>query len=632
MKNLWQQSRRAAYAAALLWLMGAFFGVVAMQQTENQNKPTVAEAEKFIAEAERRYLDVSIRASRASWVQSNFITDDTEAIAAAANEEVARTVKELAEAARKFDGMQLPPDIARKLKLLKLATPPVPGNPAEREELIKIAVSMESDYGKGKYCPEQNPNSTLRSRATATQNGGSNGAAEKKCLSLGELETIMAESRNPAELKEAWLGWHQVSPPYRARYTRYVELANKGAREMGFKDVGALWRSNYDLPPSEFAAEMERLWLQVKPLYDSLHTYTRAKLRQKYGAQVVPATGPIPAHLLGNMWSQQWGNIYELLKPATGDPGYDLTEILKKRNTDARQMVRFGEGFFTSLGFDKLPETFWQRSLFTKPQDREVVCHASAWDIDNQKDVRIKMCIKINEEDFTTIHHELGHNYYQMAYAPQPPLYQGSANDGFHEAIGDTIALSVTPEYLKQLGLIDRVPDESADIALLLQLALDKVAFLPFGYLVDQWRWKVFSGETKSGDYNKSWWELRERYQNIAPPAARSEQDFDAGAKYHVAGNVPYARYFLAHILQFQFHRALCRESGYKGPLNRCSIYGNKQAGEKLKAMLAMGQSRPWPEALKALTGEERMDATAILDYFAPLKKWLDEQNKTLAK
>ncbi|HEX8999439.1 MAG TPA: M2 family metallopeptidase, partial [Blastocatellia bacterium] len=295
------------------------------------------------------------------------------------------------------------------------------------------------------------------------------------------------------------------------------------------------------------------------------------------------------------------------------------------------QMVKYGEGFFTSLGFEALPETFWKRSLFTKPQDRDVVCHASAWDIDSQKDVRIKMCININEEDFTTIHHELGHNYYQMAYAPKSSLYQNSANDGFHEAIGDTIALSVTPEYLKQLSLISSVPDEKADIGLLLRLALDKVAFLPFGYLVDQWRWKVFSGEVGPGNYNKAWWELREKYQNISAPGPRSENDFDAGAKYHVAGNTPYARYFLAHILQFQFHRALCREAGYKGPLNRCSIYGNKQVGEKLKAMLAMGQSQPWPEALKAMTGEDKMDATAIIDYFAPLKTWLDEQSKTMA-
>lgn len=568
-------------------------------------------AEKFLAEAEKRYSDAAISLSRASWIKSNFITDDTEALEAAANEKNIALVTELAETARKFDNVQLGPDAARKLKLLKLAlTLPAPKDDKEREELTKIAASMEGDYGKGKYCPD---------------------GEQGKCLSLGDLEKILAESRNPEELKKAWVGWHQVAPKYRQRYTRFVELGNKGAKEMGFKDVGALWRSNYDMEPDAFAAEMERLWVQVKPLYDSLHTYVRARLRQKYGDAVVPANGPIPAHLLGNMWAQQWGNIYDVVQPAGKTAQtYDLTKILQTRKTDAKQMVKYGEGFFTSLGLQTLPETFWQRSLFTKPQDRDVVCHASAWDIDNQQDVRIKMCININEEDFTTIHHELGHNYYQMAYAPQPPLYQNSANDGFHEAIGDTIALSVTPEYLKQLSFINQVPDASADIPLLLKQALDKVAFLPFGYLVDQWRWKVFSGATGPGDYNKLWWELREKYQGVSAPVTRSEQDFDAGAKYHVAGNTPYARYFLAHILQFQFHRALCKEAGYSGPLNRCSIYGNKAAGAKLKAMLAMGQSKPWPEALKAVTGEDKMDATAIIDYFAPLKTWLDEQNKAL--
>ncbi len=575
------------------------------------SKATVADAEKFVVEAEKRYLAATINESRASWVQSNFITVDTEAIAAAAKEETIKTIKELAEESRKFDGLELPPDVARKIKLLKLALAlPAPGNAAEREELTKLSVKMESAYGAGKYCPD---------------------GEQGKCLSLGDLERILAESRNPEEMKKAWAGWHQISRPYRKDYARFVELVNKGAKEMGFKDNGAMWRSNYDMEPDAFAAETERLWQQVKPLYESLHTYVRGKLRQKYGDAVVPATGPIPAHLFGNMWSQQWGNIYDLVKPPTGDPGYDLTKILQNRKTDARQMVKYGEGFFTSLGFELLPATFWERSLFVKPQDRDVVCHASAWDIDSQKDVRIKMCININDEDFTTIHHELGHNYYQMAYAPQPPLYQNSANDGFHEAIGDTIALSVTPEYLKQLGFIGKVPDESADIGLLLRQAMDKVAFLPFGYLVDQWRWKVFSGEVGPGDYNKAWWELREKYQGVSAPLARSESDFDAGAKYHVPANVPYARYFLAHILQFQFHRALCREAGYKGPLNRCSIYGNKQVGEKLKAMLAMGISKPWPEALKAMTGEDKMDATAIIDYFAPLKTWLDQQNAAMS-
>ncbi|MBV8859991.1 MAG: M2 family metallopeptidase [Acidobacteria bacterium] len=573
--------------------------------------PTQAEAEKFMADAEARLKDLGLRAQRAGWVQSTFITDDTEALNADANKDYIAAVTELAEKARRFDQLQKPEALARKFALLKLALVlPAPADPAERDELTKIAASMEGDYGKGKWCPD---------------------GEQGKCLTLDDMEPILAKSRDPEELKRIWTGWHTVSPPYRQRYARFVELSNKGAKEMGFKDVGAMWRSNFDMPPDEFAAEMERLWQQVRPLYNSLYIYTRAKLNQKYGDAVVPKNGLIPAHLLGNMWSQEWENIYDVLAPPAADPGYDLTEILKRRNTDPKQLVRYGEGFFTSLGFEPLPPTFWERSLFVKPADHEVVCHASAWDIDAQKDVRLKMCIQINDVDFQTVHHELGHNYYQMAYAPQPYLFQDSANEGFHEAIGDTIALSVTPEYLKQLGFIDRVPDESADVGLLLKSALAKVSFLPFGYLVDQWRWKVFSGEVGPGDYNKAWWDLRAKYQGIAPPAARSEQDFDAGAKYHVAANTPYARYFLAAILQFQFHRAMCRQANFQGPLHRCSVYNNKEVGARLKKMLEMGRSRPWPEALKELTGEDRMDATAIIDYYAPLKAWLDEQNKQLA-
>jgi peptidyl-dipeptidase A len=391
--------------------------------------------------------------------------------------------------------------------------------------------------------------------------------------------------------------------------------------------MGAMWRSEYDMPPDAFAREVDRLWGQVRPLYLSLHAYVRRKLREQYGAEAVPAQGPIPAHLLGNMWAQQWNNIYPLVAPPGGDPGIDLTQILRARKVDEKEMVRYGERFFTSLGFAPLPQTFWERSLFTKPRDREVVCHASAWDVDNEDDLRIKMCIEITAEDFSTIHHELGHNFYQRAYKEQPFLFRDSANDGFHEAIGDAVALSITPAYLQQLGFIEQQPDPSKDLGLLMQLALDKVAFVPFGLLVDQWRWKVLAGETPPGRYNASWWELREKYQGVKAPVARSEADFDPGAKYHVPANVPYTRYFLAHILQFQFHRSLCQAAGYQGPLNRCSIYGNKEAGARLKKMLEMGLSRPWPDALEAMTGQREMDATAMLDYFAPLQKWLDEQN-----
>src|SRR5215203_4300896 len=599
-----------------LWL-GLFFllsvGLALMSCTDNPNSiattgsGTKEQAEKFLQDAEKRLLELNIKAGRADWVKSTFITDDTEALAAEANENLIAATTELGEQSRKYENLDLSPESKRKLKLLKLSlTLPAPKDPKERNELTKIAAAMEGEYGKGKYCPD-----------------GDKG----KCLSLPDLEDIINNSRDPEELKKAWIGWHQIAVPIRKNYQRFVELSNKGASEMGFKDTGAMWRSKYDMEPDAFAAEMERLWQQVKPLYDSLYTYTRRKLSEKYGPAVVPLDKPIPAHLLGNMWAQTWGNVYPLLAPANADRGYDLTQTLKARNTDAKQMVRYGEGFFTSVGFDPLPPSFWERSLFVKPADREVVCHASAWDLDYEKDVRLKMCIQINEEDFSVVHHELGHNYYQMAYSAKPLLFRESANDAFHEAIGDTVALSVTPPYLKQLGLIDQVPDPKADIGFLLNRALDKVAFLPFGYLVDQWRWKVFSGEVGPGDYNKAWWDLRTKYQGIVPPAARGEQDFDAGAKYHVPANTPYARYFLAAILQFQFHRALCREAGFTGPLYQCSIYGNKKAGEKLKAMLAMGASEPWPAALKAMTGEDKMDATAIIDYFAPLKSWLDEQN-----
>jgi peptidyl-dipeptidase A len=570
-------------------------------------KATVAEAEKFMAETEAQLSELSIKLARAQWVQSTFITDDTEALAADANDRLIALQTKLAEDVKRYDGLKLPPVLARKFLLLKVQLFSLP-DAKQREEFTKLASALEGEYGKGKYCPKS-------------------GKDAGKCLYIGDVEKIMASSRDANELKDVWAGWATVGAPMRQRYERYMALQNQGARELGFKDMGAMWRSNYDMTPEEFSAETERLWKQVEPLYISLHTYVRNQLIKQYGPSAASKDGLIRADLLGNPWAQEWGNIYPLVAPKTGaGQGFDLTERLKQKNVDELGMVRYGENFFKSLGFAPLPQTFWERSLFVKPRDRDVVCHASAWDIDNQDDLRLKMCILIRDEDFVTVHHELGHNFYQRAYKNQPFLFQNGANDGFHEAIGDTIALSITPEYLKQVGLLETVP-ETDDTALLLRQAMDKVAFLPFGLLIDQWRWKVFAGEIKPADYNKSWWELRAKYQGIIPPVARTEADFDPGAKYHVAANVPYTRYFLARILQFQFYRAMCREAGQTGPLHRCSFFGDKKAGARLNAMLELGQSKPWPEALKTLTGEDRMDANALVEYFAPLKKWLDEQN-----
>ena len=568
--------------------------------------PTAEEAEAFLTRAEETLDAVFEEAARAAWVQSNFITEDTEFLAALANERAIAATMEFAIGAARFNDLELSGDTRRKLDLLRLAlTMPAPNDPAKLKELTQIASSLESKYGSGKYCPE----------------GG-------ECSDLGDLSKVLASSRDPEALLEAWRGWRTVSPAMRADYARFVELSNEGANNLGFADTGAMWRAKYDMDPDAFMGELDRLWGQVKPLYDDLHCYVRRRLNETYGDDVVPTEGPIPAHLVGNMWAQSWGNIYDLVAPPGDDSGFDLTAELVERNVTAQDMVRYGEGFFTSLGLPPLPETFWQRSLFTQPEDRDVVCHASAWDIDNEDDIRIKMCIEVTDEDFSTVHHELGHNFYQRAYSELPLIYRDSANDGFHEGVGDTVALSVTPKYLVDVGLLDEEPDASADLGVLMRMALDKVSFLPFGLLVDQWRWQVFSGEIAEDEYNAGWWDLRQRYQGVAAPIARSEADFDAGAKYHVPANTPYTRYFLAHILQFQLHRSLCEVAGYDGPLHRCSIYGNEAAGSRLIELLEMGQSRPWQDALEAISGQREMDATAILDYFAPLGAWLEEQNE----
>ncbi|WP_372942390.1 M2 family metallopeptidase [Shewanella sp.] len=575
------------------------------QQITTEPKIDSAAAIEFIHQAETDLAALSVEANRAEWIYSNFITDDTAALSAAMGEKITSTSVRYATEAAKYADVNLDAVNSRKLNSLRSSLVlPAPLDPAKNAELASIASELNGLYGKGKYC-----------------------FADGRCLTQPELSNLMAESKDPAVLLEAWQGWREIAKPMRPLFEREVELANEGAKDLGYADLSELWRSQYDMKPDEFSAELDRLWNQIKPLYDSLHCYVRGELNEQYGDDVAPKTGPIPAHLLGNMWAQQWGTIYNSVAPENADPGYNVTELLAKNGYDEIKMVKQAEGFFTSLGFDALPETFWSRSLFVQPQDRDVVCHASAWDLDNLDDIRIKMCIQKSAEDFTVIHHELGHNFYQRAYKNQPFIFKNSANDGFHEAIGDTIALSITPKYLQKIGLLDTVPDASKDIGLLLRQALDKIAFMPFGLMIDQWRWQVFNGTIKPEQYNQAWWDLREKYQGVKAPIARTEADFDPGAKYHVPGNVPYTRYFLAHVLQFQFHKALCDIAGDTGPVHRCSIYGNESAGAKLNQMLEMGSSQPWPEALNVVTGTKQMDANAVLDYFAPLQVWLNEQN-----
>ena len=575
-----------------------------------ENAPTVADAEAFVAKAEKDLFGFSIEGGRVAWINATYIIDDTDALAAKYGEVGTEKAVQYALEAAKYQAVPgLTAETRRKLDILRGGLVlPAPTREGAAAELATIATRLQSSYGKGK------------------------GMLKGQPISGSDIEAEMGASRNPDELKEMWVSWHDnVGQPMGKDYARMVEIANDGATELGFKDVGAMWRSGYDMPADEFATLTDKLWLEVKPLYDELHTFVRGKLNAKYGDAVQAKTGPIRADLLGNMWAQEWGNIYDIVAPAgAGDIGYDIGDLLKAKNIDEIGMVKIGEGFFSSLGFAPLPQSFYARSQFLKPRDREVVCHASAWNIDNVDDLRIKMCIKVNSSDFVTIHHELGHNYYQRAYNQQSYLHLNGANDGFHEAIGDAVALSITPEYLVQIGLLDKdkVPSADKDTGLLLRQAMDKVAFLPFGLLVDKWRWGVFNGSIAPANYNKAWTDLRRQYQGIVPPAERPANAFDPGAKYHIPGNTPYTRYFLARILQFQFYKAACDAAGWKGPLHRCSFYGNKDVGTKLNAMLEMGASKPWPDALEAFTGSREMSGKAMLDYFKPLMDWLKQQNK----
>ena len=602
--------------------------------------PANETADQFVTRVNAELRKISVELNAAQWLSNTYITDDSQLLAAKANERWLAQLGDWIEQAKRFEGQPMSADTARALKLLKLMTAmPAPKDPKQLEELTQIAARMEGVYGAGTYCTGE--------------------GAAKTCRDIGQLSEVLAKDRNYDAQLQAWAGWHTISVPMRKDYTRFVELVNAGAKELGFANAGEMWRSGYDMSPAELAAETDRLWGQVKPLYEQLHCYARTKLDEKYGKDKGEvAGGLLPAHLMGNLWQQDWGNLWDILAPYPNAGSLDINAALKRmadanlarelakpatsgsaaersflaqRAADlatAKAMTERAQDFYVSLGMPKLPDSYWQKSQFIKPLERDVMCHASAWDMNMQGDVRTKMCITPSEEELTTIYHELGHIYYDLAYNVQPPLFQNGAHDGFHEAIGDTIVLAMTPKYLASVGLVD-APQQSHEalVNAQMRMALAKVAFLPFGLMIDRWRWGVFDGSIKPDAYNKAWWELKATYQGVAPASPRDETFFDPGAKYHVPANTPYTRYFLSHVLQFQFYKALCDAAGHKGPLYECSFYANPEAGKRYWAMLSKGASQPWQKTMKELTGGEKMDASAVLEYFAPLQDWLKQQN-----
>ena len=565
----------------------------------------------FLNEVEKQNLELGPVISSASWISSNFITYDSQKVIADYGTRYTLDALEKARRASSFDELEVSDEKRRMLNILKTSfVMPPPLDDELAAELSKITTSLEAMYGGGEHCFE-----------------------DGNCYDLEAFEAIIDNSRNPEELLRAWSGWHEISKPMKPMYMRMVEIGNQGANDLGYQNLSDLWFSKYDMPSDEFLMETDRVWEEVKPLYEALHCHVRAKLNEHYGDEIVSNSNPLPVHILGNMWGQSWSNIYDLVYPKQDEIStVNLTKIIEERNLSEIDMVEYAEDFFISIGFEALPETFWERSLFVKPTDRSVVCHASAWNLDPaNNDLRIKMCIEKNEEDFITIHHELGHIFYYQAYNHLPTLFQGGANDGFHEAFGDLLTLSITPEYLKKIDFINQEEADLAEedfIGLLMKQALEGVVVIPWALMLDKWRAGIFKGDITKDNLNESWWEMRKNYQGIVPPSERSEAYFDAGAKYHIPGNTPYTRYYLARIMQYQFHEALCKESGFEGYLHECSVYGNKDAGEKIISTMAIGQSLPWQDAFEKITDSRELSGESILSYYAPLKKWLDEQNQ----
>ncbi|MEI2788476.1 MAG: M2 family metallopeptidase [Steroidobacteraceae bacterium] len=526
--------------------------------------------DEFVARLNREFADIYRELNAAGWTQATYITVDTQWLSARANERFLAAFSKAVEESKQFDGKPMSAASRRAIDLLRQGvSAPAPDDPVKRAELATIMAGMEAKYGEARYCKD----------------GG------KDCRDEVQLKTVLEESRNYDELLDAWKGWHDQARGLRPDYVRFTDLANEGARTLGYKDLGAMWRSGYDMPADDFTREAARLYQQVEPLYKDLQCYARGKLAAKYGEDKVPAGKPIPAHLFGNMWAQQWDAAYDIFEPYPGVSQLDVDSALVAQKYDSMRMAKSAEAFYQSIAFPALPATFWERAMLSQPRDRNVQCHASAWHMDGKDDVRIKMCTRPTLEELKTIYHEMGHVYYFLGYKDLLVMFQNGAHDGFHEAIGDTVTLSMTPAYLAQIGLVpESKPGREAVINQQMKMALEKIAFLPFGKMIDEWRWQVFSGQVKPENYNAAWWALREKYQGIRPPVARTEADFDPGAKYHIPGNTPYTRYFLSFILQFQFQKALCDAAGFKGPLSECSVYGNEEAGRRFSRNARQGR------------------------------------------
>ncbi len=576
-----------------------------------------SEVDTFLDESENTLGPLLIKSNLAQWTYAIDINNKNKKKAEKANIELQNQLTTILAKIQHIDKTKLNESQLRILKRLSLANNiPTPPAYLDRTILNTNLSKLSSSYQQGHYCPPSSVQNTSSKQGLKTK---------PTCLNLREINYQLANESNAEILAELWLAWHEITKNMKVSFSQVVETANKAAQYKQYRDLSHYWQSKYETPARQHKHDFTQLWQQVKPLYKDLHCYVATQLQTHYKPPTMPKDNSIPIHLLGDLWAQSWLPVLPLIRPEA--PTNSLQTALLDANYTPKKMVKTAEQFFISLGFSPLPLSFWHRSVFTKPKDTNSNCQASAWSIDGKEDLRLKMCININQDDFYTVHHELGHHFYQRSYQQQRLFFRDGAHDGFHEAVGDAIALSITPSYLNEIGLSSKTQPQDA-ISPLLEKALTTIPLIAYAYIADIWRWQVFGGEIEKKDWNKHWWNLRKQEQGIIAPHTRTEKYIDALAKYHLANNIPYSKYFFAAILQFQIHQQLCLDIGHQGQLHKCSIYGNKKAGQRLKKLLEQGASLPWSEQLKQFNGQEKMDGKALVNYFLPLHTWLKRKNE----
>ncbi|KAH9396896.1 hypothetical protein TYRP_003196 [Tyrophagus putrescentiae] len=571
-------------------------------------KVTVDDAEKYVVTANEALRVQKNAIGLASWAQSSDITPENDQAYIEASQRYDEFSKaQFNEVKAYFDLFPQLSDFTRRQleKMGIIGTSAL--TKADASTFSRSSLEMKKVYSTARITAGGRPNLELEP----------------------DLTEILANSSDEKLLRED--------------YITYYTLGNKAARlnslpGKDFRTYDDLWMAEWET--ADMKAQVDKLMEETMPLYQKIHAYVRYHLKEKYGDGVMPADGTIPAHLLGNMWAQQWGNLLNIIPEMNPNPEMKPidTKVNEKLQTwTVKKMFELSEKFFADLGMQKMTDTFWKKSILVKPTDRNLTCHASAWDFydASKTDFRIKQCTEKTMSDLVTVHHEMGHIQYYMNYVVQPPIYRRGANPGFHEAIGDLIALAVaTPQHLVKVDLLEPIPPadvEKINLNYQMKMALDKVAFLPFAYVMDKWRWDVF-GEVATTEtaMNRRWWEYRLQYQGLSPPVAdrkRNERDFDPGAKYHIPAGVEYVRYFASHVLQFQFYERMCKTVAgiTEQNLYTCDFDGNKEAGAALMAMLAQGSSRSWPDILESFIGSRTMSLGSLNKYFKPLNDYLDK-------